>query len=206
MQWEQCQSFALYRLGPTWQQWKEYCITSGTRDLALQYQRIDTPLTGYSDADWAGDQDERHSTSGNVFMFGGGAICWSSKEQAVVALSIAEAEYIALSAAAQEAAWLQKTCRYIVMMEDNQGGIALVKNTVAHSRTKHINIRFHFIREAQENGLIKVNIVLPKRCWLTFSPSLFLEMLLRASVNLLEWWTYVRRNSTKYYISSGSVV
>ena len=70
---------------------------SGTRDLALRYQKSEESPTGYSDADWAGDHDDRHSTSGNLFIFGGGAICWSSKKQAVVALSTSEAEYIALS-------------------------------------------------------------------------------------------------------------
>jgi hypothetical protein len=57
---------------------------SSTRDLALHYQKSEESLAGYSDADWAGDHDDRHSTSGNVFIFGGGAICWSSKKQAVV--------------------------------------------------------------------------------------------------------------------------
>ena len=135
----------------------------GTKDLALRYKRSKDQLTGYSDSDWAGDHDDRHSTSGNVFVFGNGAITWTSKKQAVVALSTSEAEYIALSAAAQEAAWLQKlfsdllmSSQPIVMMEDNQGAIALAKNPIAHSRTKHIDIRFHFIREAQENGVIQV--------------------------------------------------
>ena len=133
---------------------------SGTRYLALRYQKSEEPPTGY---DWAGDHDDRHSTSGNLFIFGGGAICWSSKKQAVVALSTYEAKYIALSAATQEAAWLQKLLldlrmrsQPMVMMEDNQGAIALAKNPIGHSRTKHIDIRFHFIREAQENGLIQV--------------------------------------------------
>ena len=136
---------------------------SGTKELALRYRKSEEPPIGYSDADWAGDHDDRHSTSGNLFMFGGGAICWSSKKQAVVALSTSEAEYISLSAAAQETAWLQKllldlrmSSHPITMMEDNQGAIALAKNPIAHSRSKHIDIRFHFIREAQENGLIQI--------------------------------------------------
>ncbi len=75
----------------------------------LEISHYDTRgVTHHIDADWVRDQDDRHSTSGNVFILGGGAICWSSKKQAVVSLAIVEAEYIALSAAAQEAAWLQK--------------------------------------------------------------------------------------------------
>ncbi len=136
---------------------------SGTRDFALKYQKSKEPPIGYADADWAGDHDDRHSTSGNVFIFGGGAISWLSKKQAVVALSTSEAEYIALSSAAQEAVWLQKLLlelqmpiQPITVMEDNQGAIALAKNPIAHSRTKHIDIRFHFVREAQEEELIKI--------------------------------------------------
>ena len=95
-----------------------------------------------------------------MFLLAGGAISWLSKKQAVVALSTSEAEYVALSLAAQEAAWLQKLLtdlqiptKPIVIKEDNQGAIALARNPIAHSRTKHIDIRFHFIREAQE-GII----------------------------------------------------
>ena len=129
------------------------------------------------------NHDDRHSTSGNLLIFGGGAICWASRKQSVVALSTAESEYIALSAAVQEAAWLQKLLadlrmpsQPIVMMEDNQGAIALAKNPVAHSRTKHIDIHFHYIREAQENGLSRLSTALPRRCWLTLQ-SLFPEIL-----------------------------
>ena len=117
----------------------------------------------FSDADWGGDLDDRHSTTGNVFLFAGRAISWVSKKQAVVALSTSEAEYVALRLAAQEAAWLQKfltelqiASEPIVIMEDNQGAIALARNPIAHSRTKHIDIRYHFIREPQEKGIIDV--------------------------------------------------
>ncbi len=76
---------------------------SGTKNLALRYYKCGGVLTGYS-SDWAGDYDDRHSTSGNLFMFGGAAICWSSRKQPVVALSTAKSEYIALSAATKEVA------------------------------------------------------------------------------------------------------
>ena len=81
----------------------------GTSNLGLLY-RQDTPaeITGYSDADWAGDVGDRKSTSGYVFLLGGAAISWKSSKQTCMALSTAEAEYVALSAAAQEAVWLQQ--------------------------------------------------------------------------------------------------
>ena len=120
------------------------------------------PLIGYSDADWGGDADDRHSTMGSLFLLAGGAISWMSKRQAVVALSTCEAEYIALSQAAQEAAWLQKllselkvSSHLTVIMEDNQGAIAIANNPVSHSRTKHIDIRYNYIREAVQ-GVIDV--------------------------------------------------
>lgn len=129
----------------------------------MKYCKDEEPVTGFSDADWGGDLDDRHSTTGNVFLLAGGAVSWLSKKQAVVALSTTEAEYVALSVAAQEATWLQKLfvelqmpTKAIVIKEDNQGVIALARNPVAHSRTKHIDIRFHFIREAQEQGTIDV--------------------------------------------------
>ena len=80
-----------------------------TRDLNLTYVK-NTPeaIIGYSDADWAGDVKDRRSTSGNVFLLGGGAITWSSRIQCSVALSTVEAEYMALSIATQEAIWLRQ--------------------------------------------------------------------------------------------------
>ena len=137
----------------------------GTSNLGLIY-REDTPgiITGYSDADWAGDVGDRKSTSGYVFLLGGAAISWKSSKQTCVALSTTEAEYIALSAAAQEAVWLQKltsdllneSVREISILEDNQSAICLAKNPQVHGRTKHIDIKYHFIRDMVDTGRIKL--------------------------------------------------
>ena len=116
-------------------------------------------------ADWAGDLDDRHSTTGNIFMMGGGPVSWLSKKKAIVALSTSEAEYVALSFATQEVVWLRKLLitdlkstsqKPTVLMEDNQGAISIAKNPVAHARTKHIDIRYHYIREAVQNGTINL--------------------------------------------------
>jgi len=115
-------------------------------------------------ADWTGDVDDRHSTTGNIFVMTGGAISWLSKKQATVALSTAEAEYVALSTITQEAVWIRRLLSDIeavpvgptVIMEDNQGAIAIANNPVAHSRTKHIDIRYHFIREAVLNKTVEL--------------------------------------------------
>ena len=134
-----------------------------TRDLKLTYVKT-TPeaIIGYSDADWAGDVKDRRSTSGNVFLLGGGAITWSSRKQSSVALSTVEAEYMALSVATQEAIWLRQLQEELgvteagptLIYEDNQGAISMAKNPVFHKRTKHVQIRYHFVREAVEQGTI----------------------------------------------------
>ena len=108
--------------------WLRYL--KGTVNLSLKYQKSNRQtLIGYSDADWAGDSDDRHSTTGNVFLAAGAAITWLSKKQAIVALSTAEAEYVALSSATQEAVWFTQLLTElrlppngpIPLMEDNQG-------------------------------------------------------------------------------------
>lgn len=134
----------------------------GTSTLALKYQQGEAlSLVGYSDADWAGDRDDWHSTSGNIFLMTGGPISWYSKKQAIVVLSTSEAEYVALSAVTQEAVWLRQLLtdlqvtlsEPIVLMEDNQGAIAIARNPTGHARTKHIDIRYHFVREAMQREL-----------------------------------------------------
>ena len=133
-------------------------------DLALKYQKQEgKSLTGYSDADWAGDCDDRHSTTEKVFLMAGGAISWLSKKQATVALSTSEAEYVALSYATQEAVWFRKLLSdlgepplLVTIMEDNQGAIAIAKNPILHARTKYIDIRYHYIHEAVQNEVIKL--------------------------------------------------
>ena len=121
-------------------------------------------LNGYSDADWAGNVDTRRSTSGYVFQFGNGTISWSSRKQPTVAKSSTEAEYVALSSATQEAIWLRRLMKDFgkqmdaptTIYEDNQGAIELAKNAKYHSRTKHIDICHHFVRERVVSNEIRV--------------------------------------------------
>ena len=104
------------------------------------------------------------STTGHLFVLSEGAISWVSKKQPVVALSTTEAEYIALSSATQDAVWLRRLmCDFTavlqsptVIKEDNQGTIAIAKNPTSHSRTKHIDIKYHFVREALQDGTIEL--------------------------------------------------
>eukprot|EP00253_Pinus_taeda_P009188 PITA_09188 len=119
-------------------------------------------LIGYTDGDCDGSVDDRKSTSGYVFHMGLGAISWASKKQPIVAYSIAEAEYVAATVAACQADWMRRMLRSLcqeqtkgtVIFCDNSSAIALSKNSVFHKRTKHIDIKFHYIRELVNNGYI----------------------------------------------------
>ena len=136
----------------------------GTVKLHLQYEASDKSMEGYSDADWAADSEDRRSTSGNVFVMSNGAISWASQKQPTVALSTAEAEYIALCLATQESVWLRQLNKDLqidcssptIIHEDNQGTIAMSKNPVLHKRTKHIDIKFHFVREKIHDKTIEL--------------------------------------------------
>ena len=114
---------------------------------------------GFVDADWAGDLDRRRSTSGYVFNLFGGAISWMSKRQAVVALSTTESEYMAATHASKEAIWLQILCSGIGLVQkdvriecDSQSAIFLAKNPAYHSKTKHIDVQYHFVRDMVEEN------------------------------------------------------
>jgi len=144
----------------------------GTSDHGLCYQGrpgLDRVLDihGFVDADWAGDLDQRRSTSGYVFNLFGGAVSWMSKKQSVVALSTTEAEYMAATHASKEAVWLQRLCSSMGLVQgairidcDSQSAIFLAKNPAYHSKTKHIDVQYHFVRDMIEDKkvlLVKVD-------------------------------------------------
>ena len=121
-------------------------------------------LSAYADADWAGDRATRKSTSGYVSMIGNSCISWRSKRQSIIALSSTEAEYVSLSYATQEVVWLRQLLSNIgfkqteptKLYEDNQGAIGLSKNPKLNSRTNHIDIKFHYVREGVETSIVNV--------------------------------------------------
>eukprot|EP00253_Pinus_taeda_P016301 PITA_16301 len=136
---------------------------NGTKGFGILYSSFETfRLTGYTESDWAGSVDDRKSTSGYVFHMGSRAISWASKKQPVVALSTAEVEYVATTTAACQAVWLRRVLRDLCHEQengttiycDNSSAITLSKNSVFHKRTKHIDTKFHFIRELVNNGEI----------------------------------------------------
>ena len=144
---------------------------AGTTNQGLLFQsndfNPDNPTTEiYVDASWGNDLETRKSTTGLVVKFNGNVICWATKKQRTVALSSTEAEYMALTEATTEALWFQtwinevfKRTLPVTIYCDNQSAIALAKNDVFHQRTKHIDIRYHFIRQHVNEGRINIKWV-----------------------------------------------
>jgi hypothetical protein len=154
----------------------------GTVEFGLSYIQGDgVKLVGYSDADWAGNAVDRKSTSGCVFSLGSGAISWFNRKQKSVALSSAEAEYMAASLASCEAIWLRKLLMGLFEQElettvihcDNQSCIKLSENPVFHDRSKHIEICYHFIRDCVQKGSVRLQFVPTGEQIQTYSQSLW---------------------------------
>ncbi|XP_063946041.1 uncharacterized mitochondrial protein AtMg00810-like [Daucus carota subsp. sativus] len=141
----------------------------GTIDHGLVYvnEKSGKVLSGFSDSDLAGDVIDRRSTDGICFYLNKSLISWASKKQRVVALSSCEAEYMAATTAACQSIWLRGLLEEIlghqvgpvVLHVDNKSAIELMKNPVLHGRSKHIDVRFHFIRECIERGKLVVKHV-----------------------------------------------
>nr|GEZ66580.1 retrovirus-related Pol polyprotein from transposon TNT 1-94 [Tanacetum cinerariifolium] len=137
------------------------------RSMGLWYPK-DTAmaLTAYADADHAGCQDTRRSTLGNAQFLGDKLVCWSSKKQQSTAISTTEAEYIAMFGCCAQILWMRSQLtdygfdfNKIPLYCDNRSAIALCCNNVQHSRSKHIDIRHHFIREQVERGVVELYFV-----------------------------------------------
>ncbi|KAE8181210.1 hypothetical protein CF328_g8911 [Tilletia controversa] len=138
-----------------------------TLDAKLTFDGSDgLRITAYVDADWAGDKADRKSTSGFAILMAGGAVSWGSKKQTSVALSTTEAEYVAAGVAGREAVALTallrdlgKNIEGIEILCDNQAAINVSKNPVLHSRTKHIDIAHHWIRDAVSAGQLRFTYI-----------------------------------------------
>ncbi|KIK15212.1 hypothetical protein PISMIDRAFT_16670 [Pisolithus microcarpus 441] len=154
---------AQFNNAPTPTHWEAikwiYKYLVSTKSLALTFGGIEKGLKGYTDADGA-MQEHCHTISGYTYLLDGGVISWASCKQELITLSTAEVEYVVATHAAKEGLWLrwlisEMFCplKYpIPLYSDNQAAIALTKDGSYHSRTKHIDIRYHFIRFATENG------------------------------------------------------
>eukprot|EP00253_Pinus_taeda_P030574 PITA_30574 len=140
----------------------------GTQNYGLWYPR-DTDLTlhAYTDVDWAGSMDDMKSISGGAFFMGPRLVSWFSKKQRSIALSTAEAKYVAATSCCTQLLWmmqtlqdLQITCTPpIFIFCDNTSAISISKNLVMHSKTKHIPIKYHFLREQVLEQKVKLEYV-----------------------------------------------
>ena len=134
----------------------------GTRDLWMTWGRDGTGLRSFVDASHASKDLLWKSMTGYIFLIAGGAVSWCAKKQELVALSTAESEYIAMTHAAKELIWirtfigeiLRPFTKLSILQCDNQAAIALANDNAFHARTKHIALRYHFIRETIENQVI----------------------------------------------------
>ncbi|XP_035830842.1 secreted RxLR effector protein 161-like [Helianthus annuus] len=147
-------------------------------------------LSGFCEADYAGDLDTRRSTTGFVFKLGRGAVTWCSKRQPTVSLSTTEAEYRAATMAAQEVTWLWLVLEElkhdvkgsVVIHCDNMSSIQLAENLIFHTRSKHVEVHYHFIREK----VLEVEINLKYVSTLRQEADMFTKSLLKEKLKMFQ--------------------
>ncbi|KAI3423627.1 Exocyst subunit Exo70 family protein [Psidium guajava] len=135
----------------------------GIASLGLFYKKGEnSDLLGFTDSDYAGDIEDRKSTSGYVFMLGSAAISCSSKKQPIISLSTTEVEFVAATSSACQGIWLRKILGQLhfehheatIIFCNNNSAIKLSKNPVLHGRSKHIDVKYHFSRDLTKDGVI----------------------------------------------------
>jgi hypothetical protein len=137
---------------------------SKTKELGITYTRQDNInyISGYCDADYAGDITSAKSTNGYIFYLAKGPIMWKSKLQSIIAQSTTEAEYIAINIASKEAVYIKSLLqelgfykqKKLPLYTDNNGALLLAKNPIFHERTKHIAVKYHYIRDLINKGML----------------------------------------------------
>jgi hypothetical protein len=144
----------------------------GTASTGLEYGGDAVTLSAYTDSEYAGNADGRRSVSGYVTKIGNCSVTWSSRKQRIVTCSTAEAEYVSLAHCARELLFLRQFLKEIgypqgttTIHEDNQACIAIAENPAHHARTKHIDVRYHFIRERIELEELKILYTMSKENW-----------------------------------------
>jgi len=134
----------------------------GTIDYSITYTKSNKYISGYYDSDYAGDIYTAKSTTGYIFYLGDGPISWKSKLQSIVAQSTTEAEYIAINTASREAIYIIALVKELgfykqdkfPLYTDNNGALQLGYNPIFHERTKHIAVKYHYIRNLILEGII----------------------------------------------------
>ena len=140
----------------------------GNRNYGIEYKRSSSlKVEAYSDADWASDKNDRKSCTGFFVLFNASPVSWVSRKQKTVATSATEAEYMSLSDASKQVCWATTLLKEltviippVILYGDNMGSIFLAQNPAQERRTKHIDIRYHFIRECvQERKVLELRHV-----------------------------------------------
>jgi hypothetical protein len=142
----------------------------GTANFQMKIEKGKEGIVAYCDADWGSDCDKRRSCSGYTIKWGGNTVIWTSKRQPIVALSSTEAEYIALSTCTCDVLWVIQLMNELqnsnsntaVIHVDNESSIKLASSEAYRPRTKHIDIRYHHVRQYVDNGIIKIKHVSTK--------------------------------------------
>jgi len=148
-----------------------YKYLKGTKEYGITYYKdYSRYILGYCDADYAGDILSAKSTSGYIILLAGGIISWKSKLQSIIAQSTTEAEYIAINAVIKEAIYIKALLEELGFYKqdkfpiytDNNGALLLAKNPIFHERTKHIAVKYHYIRDLIIKGIIDLNYISSK--------------------------------------------
>jgi hypothetical protein len=140
----------------------------GTLSFGMMYRSNygqELTVQGWTYSDYAGDYDDRKSTSGYVFAMGYSVVCWSSKKQPIVTLSTTEVEFVAAASSACQCIWLRNVLAHLHLNQstcttincDNSSSIKLSKNPILHGRCKHIDVRYHFLRDLNKDGIIELS-------------------------------------------------
>ena len=162
-----------YTINPSSHHWQAlnrvFKYLKGTMDYGLTYSGFPSAIEGYSDASWITNLEDSSSTTGWVFLLGGGAISWASKKQTMITRSTMESEFVALDAAGQEAEWLRnlvyeiplwpKPISSISIRCDSAPTLAKVYSQIFNGKSRHLRVRHNTIRELIENGVISVEFV-----------------------------------------------
>ncbi|XP_055811856.1 secreted RxLR effector protein 161-like [Solanum dulcamara] len=162
-----------YQSNPGRDHWKAvekiFRYLKGTVDYSLCYSGSDLFLRGYADVVWAGDRNDRKSTSDYAFLLNSGAISWKSKKQTCTTLSIMESEFVACASAVQEAVWLKRLFEHLNIAKNSKGplilncdghvAISYTNDPKYHSKTKRIDIKYNFVRDIVVSGEINLQYI-----------------------------------------------
>ena len=138
----------------------------GTIEYGVTFKKDKLKMYGYIDSDWGGNELDRKSFTGYIFKFGNAPVSWEAKKQKTVALSSCEAEYMGLAEGCKEALFMYNLFEEIFsqkleieLLNDSQSAHKIVKNPVQHKRTKHIDIKYHFIRDIIRSGKFELTYI-----------------------------------------------